>query len=146
MDTQLETRFDVAMMDIFRRAKSEAGYNATRFFQMLMEHRGIETARILLHSTTVSEGYTALWERNRLDLTVEALIHDHLEFHGLFTADECETARQRLESYKYPPAIDPLEPFIGAFQTDTPNWTAQHDKYLGQEQMNDMRGPRGAEK
>jgi hypothetical protein len=39
---------------------------------MLYEHRGLETARILLHSTNVSEGYT----RGRLDLTVEAVVHD----------------------------------------------------------------------
>ena len=38
---------------------------------MLHEHRGLETARILLHASSVSEGYVALWERKRLDLTVE---------------------------------------------------------------------------
>ena len=75
----LEERFDTAMMDIYRRAKSEAKYSATRYFQMLTDHRGLETARLLLHSNSVSEGYTALWERGRLDLTVEALIHDHLD-------------------------------------------------------------------
>jgi hypothetical protein len=29
----------------------------------------------------VSEGCTALWERGRLDLTVEALIHDNPQWH-----------------------------------------------------------------
>lgn len=43
---------------------------------MLHEHGGLQTARILIHAATVSEGYTALWERG-LDLTVEALIHDN---------------------------------------------------------------------
>ena len=41
---------------------------------MVVEHGGLETARYLLHAETVSEGYTALWERKRLDLTVEAMI------------------------------------------------------------------------
>jgi len=40
----LGKEFDMAMMGIYRRAKSEAGYNATRFLQMLQEHRGLETA------------------------------------------------------------------------------------------------------
>ena len=62
------------MMDIYRRALAEANYKATRFLQMLHEHRGLATAQILLHSATVSDGYTALWERDRLDLTVEALV------------------------------------------------------------------------
>ena len=106
MSATLEERFDAAMMEIYRRAKAEVRYNATRYFQMLTEHRGVETARILLHSDTVSDGYTALWERGRLDLTVEALINDHPEYHPLFNDDEREIARRRLEEYKYAPAID----------------------------------------
>jgi len=103
---ELETQFDNAMMDIYHRAKSEARYNATRYFQMLTDHRGLETARILLHADTVSEGYTALWERNRLDLTVEALIRDNPQYHSLFTDEERETARRRLEQYEYAPVVD----------------------------------------
>jgi hypothetical protein len=118
MTTELETRFDNAMMDIYRRAKTEAGYNLALFFQMLTEHRGVETAKTLLRAEAISEGYTALWERGRLDLTVEALIHDHPEFHPLFTSDELKTARQRLQQYRYPPVVDPIEPFIGALSTD----------------------------
>ncbi len=101
----VEQRFDAAMMDIYRRAKSEAKYNATRYFQMLADHRGIETARILLHAHSVSDGYTALWERGRLDLTVEALVLENSEFHPLFTDEEREIARKRLVEYKYPPVI-----------------------------------------
>ena len=71
---ELEREFDTAMMNIYRRALVESGYNATRFLHMLYENRGLETARILLHSSNVSDGYTALWKRSRLDLTVEALI------------------------------------------------------------------------
>ena len=104
-NSDLERRFDAAMMDIYRRAKSEAGYNATRFVQMLNEHRGLETARILLHAETVSEGYSALWERGRLDLTVEALIHDSGEFRGLFSDEEMQIAKQRLRDYEYSPAM-----------------------------------------
>src|ERR1700676_2737751 len=131
MTTDLEDLFDRAMMDIYRRAKTEANYNAARYFQMLMDHRGLETARILLHADTVSEGYTALWERGRLDLTVEALIHDHPEYQPLFTTQEVEIARQRLRKYEYAPIIDPLEPMIGAFPTDIQNWSGRHDELLG---------------
>ena len=109
MTSTLEERFDTAMMDIYHRAKSEAKYNATRYFQMLAEHRGVETARLLLHAGAVSEGYTALWERGRLDLTVEALIHDHPEYHSLFTDAERQIARRRLEEYKYPHLHDQRE-------------------------------------
>lgn len=96
--SQLEHRFDAAMMDVYRRAMKECDYNATRFLQMLHDHRGLETARILLHASTVSEGYTALWERNRLDLTVEALILKG-EWHPLFSDQEREIAQKRLADY-----------------------------------------------
>ncbi len=96
----LEKEFDMAMMDIYHRAKSEAGYNATRFLQMLQEHRGLDTARILLNAPHVSDGYTALWERGRLDLSVEALILER-KWYPLFSEQERGIARKRLEEYKY---------------------------------------------
>ncbi len=70
----LEREFDLAMRGIYRRAKLVANYTATRFLRMLDENGGLETAKTLIHSKQVSDGYTALWERNRLDLTVEYLI------------------------------------------------------------------------
>ena len=144
MTSNLEERFDVAMMDIYRRAKSEAKYDATCYFQMLGEHRGLKTARLLLHAEKESEGFTALWERGRLDLTVEALIHDHPEYHALFTREELEMARRLLEKYKYAPVIDPVEQFVGAFPSKVPDWSSQHDKYLGQTLQEQMRSEKGA--
>jgi hypothetical protein len=100
MSNDTEHRFDMAMMSIYHRARTEVNYNATRFLQMLHDHRGVETARILIHSTTVSDGYTALWERRRLDLTVEALILE-AQWYELFTEEERNIARRRLEDYGY---------------------------------------------
>ncbi len=100
-DEALTEAFDQEMFGIYQRAHSEANYNASRFLQMLHEHRGLETARILLHSTNVSEGYTALWERRRLDLTVEAVIHDNPKWHPLFTQEELAICAKRLKDYEY---------------------------------------------
>ena len=84
-----------------KRALAEANYNASRFLQMLHEHRGLETARILLHATRVSEGYTALWERRRLDLAVEAVIHDNPKWHPLFSEEDLAICTRRLTQYGY---------------------------------------------
>jgi hypothetical protein len=92
--TRLKARFDDAMMAVYRRALDECDYKATRFFQMLHDRRGLETAQILLDATKVSEGYIALWERQRLDLTVEAVILAE-EWHPLFSEQEREIARKR---------------------------------------------------
>ena len=88
------------MMDIYRRALNECNYNATRYLNMLYENRGLITAKILINATNVSEGYTALWERQRLDLTVEALILEP-EWHEFFTDEERAIAMERLIQYGY---------------------------------------------
>lgn len=94
----LTKEFDRAMRGVYDRARTEAGYNATYFLGMLADHGGQETARRLLHSPAVSEGFTALWERGRLDLTVEAVVLKR-EFAELFTEDELELARRRLSEF-----------------------------------------------
>lgn len=106
MGEDLQKRFDRAMLDIYRLAKLKAGYNATRYLRMLDEHGGLETAKILINAPTVSEGYTALYMRGRLDLTVEAVIFDNPEFQTLFTKDELEIIRKRLADYHYNTALE----------------------------------------
>lgn len=96
----LKPGFDTEMAAIYSRAKEECGYNATRFLQMLSEHGGLKTAKILVGADNVSEGYTALWEFKRLDLTVEALVIRQ-PWSELFSTDELETAHSRLAQYGY---------------------------------------------
>jgi hypothetical protein len=67
-------QFDQAMFSIYDRAKAEANYNATLFLGMLQRRGGLLTAKQLINSPKPSDGYTALYERRRLDLTVEALV------------------------------------------------------------------------
>jgi hypothetical protein len=102
---EIERRFHRAMISIYETAKRELGYNATRFLQMISEQGGLATARQLLWSEAPSEGFTTLWERNRLDLTVEAhVLLD--EFAPLFTDQDREQARLRLEAYGWRPRAD----------------------------------------
>lgn len=97
----LVDQFDEEMLRIYQRAQSEARYNASLFLQMLHKHGGLETARILIHKGKVSDGYTALYLRGRLDLTVEAVIHDNPHWHPLFAPEELQICEQRLIDYQY---------------------------------------------
>ena len=65
------------------------------FVGMLGHYGGLGTAQRLLASTQPSTGFTALYERGRLDLTVEALVVTP-EFTGLLREEEIDIARQRL--------------------------------------------------
>src|ERR1700757_2146589 len=92
---EVERRFHRAMIAIYETAKRELAYNAARFLQMISEQGGLAAARQLLWSDAPSEGFTTLWERGRLDLTVEAhILRD--EFITLFTDEDRERARSRL--------------------------------------------------
>jgi hypothetical protein len=99
----LAEHFDGAMFTIYRRAKEEAKYNAEIFFKMLNERRGVATAKFLINSPKESTGYTELFLRKRLDLTVEAMVIEDKRWHSLFTEDELDKARKRLAKHNYQP-------------------------------------------
>ena len=99
-DANLEERFHEEMLGVYQRAKAECRYNANRFLQMVSESGGLAAARTLLASPTVSEGFAALWQCGRLDLTVEALAPRE-PWSALFTEQELTTARKRLTELGY---------------------------------------------
>lgn len=96
----LGPEFERAMHSIYDRARKEANYSAKYFLRMLAEHGALGTARRLLRTPAVSDGFAALWERGRLDLTVEVLVID-TRYADLFTEEELETTRQRLNQFGY---------------------------------------------
>lgn len=94
----VERHFHRRMVELYERAKREADYNATYFLRMLSEHGGVETARILVGNPQPSEGFTQLWMKGRLDLTVESAVLEP-EFADVFDVELRQMARERLDSY-----------------------------------------------
>jgi hypothetical protein len=68
---------------------------------MAGERGGVEAAHFLIQAAKVSDGYTELYERRRLDLTVEALVLENSEYHALFSVQELQICRKRLVEYGY---------------------------------------------
>lgn len=97
-----ELAFHAAMVDLYRRAKFEAGYPATYFLGMISDPDlgGLGTAKYLIHKNTPSDGYVALFELGRLDLTVEATVLLP-EWADLFTDAERQIVRTRLTEYRF---------------------------------------------
>ena len=83
------------MKNVYLLARTEAGYDARYFVGMLSTYGGLGTAKRLLATADASSGFTALYERGRLDLIVEAFVIKP-EFASLFTDDEIDIARERL--------------------------------------------------
>ena len=94
--TDLEKLFELAMYEIYRRAKEECAYDAKRFLVMLKTKGGLATARELLHNDKSYEGLIHLIMCNCKHLTVEAhvLLPEYAE---LFTDEEKRIACGRLE-------------------------------------------------
>ena len=97
---------DDAELD-FRGALQEAvnecrriGYKPTGFMGMMTTSSAFEAVRTLLAKKDPSDGFTTLWEKGRLDLTVEAIVLKP-EWRGYFQPSELETARRRLAEVKY---------------------------------------------
>lgn len=96
-------KFTQEMFRIYQRARTEADYTATIFYGMLVKNCGLATAKTLINAPKPSDGYTALYERKKLNLTVEALVVEDARWHSLFTPSEIERARARLAEYGYTP-------------------------------------------
>lgn len=98
--TELEDRFHRAMIGIYENARDDADYVAQIFIEMVDDRGGLRTAQYLLGTDKPSEGFTKLWEKGRLDLTVENLVLKP-EYKPLFSAEELSIARQRLINYNF---------------------------------------------
>ncbi|GAA3749344.1 hypothetical protein HDA32_001150 [Spinactinospora alkalitolerans] len=92
--------FDEALHSACDRAQTEAGYRAAYFRRMLEDRGALATARLLLAKPTISDGFVQLWERGRLDLTVEGVVLDHPAYARLFTPEELDIARSRIERHR----------------------------------------------
>ncbi|MBF9315828.1 MULTISPECIES: GmrSD restriction endonuclease domain-containing protein [Mycobacteroides] len=100
--SDIEAEFSQRMKAVYDRGLSEAGYKASYFLSMLSQHGPQETAHKLLASRPISDGFRELWERERLDLTVEALVVEP-KFSELFSENEIAVARRRLDQFGYTP-------------------------------------------
>ena len=69
-----ESQFHIAMLALHQRALDQCDYDAKLFKTMVLEHGGLEAARRLLAAPKVHDGLVKLFEKRRLDLTLEALV------------------------------------------------------------------------
>ena len=96
----VEKRFEQEMIDIYTTAKKECGYNASRFLQLVGAKGGLAAAKRLIGKPGGTDGFTTLWEHNRLDLSVEAHVLKP-EYATLFSDEERKLCRDRLKEFGY---------------------------------------------
>lgn len=72
---------------------------ATRFWFMLSQYGGIETAKKLINAKNYQTGFTELCEARRSNLTIESFIYHNKKFHSLFSPEELNRIKKRLEKF-----------------------------------------------
>lgn len=102
MDAKLAKDFHAAMLGIYKAAKARCGYNATYFLRMVNERGGLAAAHDLLAAPGISEGLQQLCMLGHLELSVEHLVQQE-PWRRLFSPEELESARKRLEELKFTP-------------------------------------------
>ncbi|SQI29905.1 Uncharacterized conserved protein [Rhodococcus coprophilus] len=150
--TELESEFGSRVRELYDRARREAGYNATQFISMVANIGPLATAKKLLAARTISDGFSELWERGRIDLTIEAVVVEPV-FEPLFTDAELDVARHRLTQFGYSPSsstrtpshstnTSPNSPNGNGESAESPSkkpaWNGQ-DWYVCLDEVNDSR-------
>ena len=107
-EDRVEQAFHEEMFSLFARTGFATGgaYWPRRFRQSVIKHGGLARAKALLASNVNSDGFKRLAEVRRADLSVEAIALTP-QFSALFTEEELETARTRLN--ELPPEAFPTE-------------------------------------
>ena len=90
-----ELEFHQRMRQIDEQSRTECGYTAARFLQMVADQGGVRAAKQLLTTEGYSEGLTRLWEEKRLDISMEATVLKE-PWCELFTEDELAIAKRKL--------------------------------------------------
>lgn len=101
MDKNQDERFTKFLREKAKEAENTIRYRPTYFLGMLETVGGYRTALKLLSANDVSEGFVKLWEYQRLDLSVEALVVES-EWRQAFDPVLLTLAEKKLKNAKYP--------------------------------------------
>lgn len=96
----LEKQFHTDMLSIYKTAKADCGYTATRFLQLVSSIGGLAAAKQLIAKPGGTDGFAKLYECGRLDLSVEAHVLKE-KYAELFTDEEKQLCRERLKQYGF---------------------------------------------
>ena len=100
-----DDRYETRCIQVAEEVEAVLGRQVTRFRAMCAEHGAVQATKRLIHAQRPSDTFSVLWEKGRLDLTVEAVILTERQWEPLFDDADREVARKRLQDYEWPPAL-----------------------------------------
>lgn len=99
---QLKKAFHQEMINLCKRRNQELKYKSTRLLDFINKYGGYEAAVKYITTESNVQDFAILWENERLDLSVEALITKPL-YASLFLEDIITHCDQKLKAYSYAP-------------------------------------------
>jgi hypothetical protein len=97
---RLERQFEEHIRQLIERSITECNYPPHAFIGMIGRHKVRGACRLVIMDRKTPTGFTTLWEKQRLDLTVEAAVLQS-PWCKLFDVNVLMKARKRLADYKY---------------------------------------------
>lgn len=100
--TQLKKYFHEDMIKAFKETAKAIKYKPTRRLDLINKYGGYEAAIKILPTDSNTFDFTLLWEAERLDLSIEALVTKGM-YQGLFPSNTVQFCQKRLDEYNYAP-------------------------------------------
>ena len=99
---QLKKAFHQEMITLYKRMTKELKYKSPRLMDLINKYGGYEAAVKYITTENNVQDFAVLWENERLDLSVEALI-TNAHYRDLFMDDIVKYCDRKLEEYSYAP-------------------------------------------
>ena len=99
---QLKKLFHQEIIDLYKKIIKSVKYKPTRLMDYINKYGGYEAAVKYISTESNVQDFAVLWEKERLDLSVEALITNE-KFRSLFSEDILSFCDRKLKEYSYAP-------------------------------------------
>lgn len=98
----LRQTFHEELLGLYKRIVKELKYKSPRLLEMMNKYGGYEAVIKILPTDAHTFDFTLLWEQERLDLSIEALVTKE-RYKALFPEEVVTFCQKRLDEYNYAP-------------------------------------------
>lgn len=98
----LRQTFHEELLGLYKRIVKELKYKSPRLLEMMNKYGGYEAVIKMLPTDAHTFDFTLLWEHERLDLSIEALVTKE-RYKTLFPEEVVTFCQKRLDEYNYAP-------------------------------------------
>ena len=131
----LKKDFHQDIIDLYKRITKMVKYKPTRLMDFINKYGGYEAAVKYITTESNVQDFAVLWESERLDLSVEALITCE-KYRPIFNEDVLAYCDRKLKEYSYAPnKIEEVKEPTGYFDEDENEEKIDIEEFLRQKEL-----------